>query len=315
MTNLRRGLLVGIDSYDNFSPLGGCVNDVGRLEQALSHHDDGSPNFACETRDTASRDSLLRDLESCVGPGADVALFYFAGHGYAKANDVYLCTRDGTSVTPGVQMSEVLTTIGQSSVAEVIIILDCCFSGAAGGVPQLNSSAALLRSGLSILAASRGDQTAAETSDGGVFTTYLVAGLFGGAADVIGKVTVAGLYSYLSELFGPWDQRPTFKANIDRLHDLRLCNPAVPTDQLRRLTDVFTNFDDELPLDPSFEPDAEPHDPEHEAIFGLLQRCRAAKLVEPVGQDHMYYAAMESLSCRLTPLGQHYWRLATMDRI
>ena len=43
----------------------------------------------------------------------------------------------------------------------------------------------------------------------------------------------------------------------------------------------------------------------------LLQRCRAAKLVEPVGEDHMYYAAMNSRSCALTPLGRHYWRMAS----
>jgi hypothetical protein len=212
-------------------------------------------------------------------------------------------------------MSEVLSIVGQSAVAEVIIILDCCFSGAAGVVPQLGSAASLIRSGVSILAASRGDQTAAETIDGGAFTTYLVAGLEGGAADVVGKVTVAGMYSYLSELFGPWDQRPTFKANIDRLHDLRLCRPAVPIGQLRMLTEIFSNFDVELPLDPSYEPDAKPSDPEKEATFAVLQRCRAAKLVAPVGNDHMYYAAMQSLSCRLTPLGQHYWRLAKMNLI
>src|SRR5947209_14326513 len=37
--------------------------------------------------------------------------------------------------------------------------------------------------------------------------------LDGGAADVLGKVTVASVYAYLSETFGPWDQRPTFKAD------------------------------------------------------------------------------------------------------
>lgn len=30
----------------------------------------------------------------------------------------------------------------------------------------------------------------------------------------------------------------------------------------------------------------------------------------PVGTEHMYYAAMESRSCRLTPLGSFYLRKA-----
>jgi hypothetical protein len=212
-------------------------------------------------------------------------------------------------------MSQVLTSIQSSTVAEVIVILDCCFSGAAGQVPQLGSIGSLIRPGVSILAASRGDQTSAETLEGGAFTTSLVAGLDGGAADVVGKVTVAGLYAYITELFGPWDQRPTLKANVDRLHDLRQCKPAVPLDELRSLTTIFSTADSELPLDPTYEPEAEPKGHEHEATFAVLQRCRAAKLVEPVGHEHMYFAAMQSLSCRLTPLGQHYWRLAEKDRL
>jgi hypothetical protein len=89
----------------------------------------------------------------------------------------------------------------------------------------------------------------------------------------------------------------------------------VELETLRQLPEWFPTADIEFPLDPSYEPDAEPHNEDHEAVFACLQRCRAAKLVEPVGEQHMYYAAMKSRGCRLTPLGRHYWRLATEGRI
>jgi hypothetical protein len=44
------------------------------------------------------------------------------------------------------------------------------------------------------------------------------------------------------------------------------------------------------------------------------QRYRAATLVDPVGEEHMYYAAMNSTSCQLTPLGRHYWHMAEERR-
>nr|MBA3287889.1 caspase family protein [Acidimicrobiia bacterium] len=56
-------------------------------------------------------------------------------------------------------------------------------------------------------------------------------------------------------------------------------------------------------------------DAAHEQDFLLLQRCRGARLVEPVGVEHLYFAAMQSASCRLTPLGRHYWRMAREGRI
>lgn len=319
---MKRALLVGIDDYDDgrINGLDGCVNDVNALVPLLSRNENKSPNFNCQSRTSAAdrvdRRNLLEAIDALLAPGADVALFYFAGHGAGVENDVVLVTQDGGGSDWGVSLSSVLAKVQVSSVREVLIILDCCFSGGAGGVPQIGGDVAALRSGVSILSASRADQPAAETDEGrGVFSTYLCGALEGGAADVLGKVTVAGVYAYLSESFGPWNQRPTFKANVDRLHELRLCSPAVPLADLRRLPEFFAHQDTELSLDPSYEPDAEPDHPEHEAIFAILQKCRAAKLVEPVGEEHMYFAAMNSTACKLTPLGRLYWWMAQQERL
>jgi hypothetical protein len=315
---MKRALLVGIDQYDNFGGLDGCVNDVNALEGLLSRNEDNSPNFACQKRTSATggvtRDALLGDLNALLGGGAEVALLYFAGHGAGSEADVTLVTRDGTRETPGIDFSQILGKVAASSVREVILILDCCFSGGAGGIPQLASSATTLRDGVSILAASRRDQVAAETGRG-VFSSFLGGALEGGAADVLGTVTIAGLYSYLDESFGAWDQRPAFKANVDRLHELRRCTPAVPLAELRQICDLFPVADHEFPLDPSYEPSAEPRNPVHELAFSTLQKYRAAKLVRPVGAEHMYFAAMESKACRLTPLGRHYWQVAKAGRL
>jgi hypothetical protein len=315
---MKRALLVGIDTYDHLGTLEGCVKDVKALMPLLSRHDDASPNFkcrACTSSDSrVDRRTLLDAIEALLSPGADVALLYFAGHGHNAPNDVALATQEAVNRDEGVTLSTVLGKVQHSPIHEVVIILDCCFSGGAGGVPQLGINAAALRQGVAILSASQADQTAVETSSGrGLFSTYLCGALEGGAADVLGKVTLAGLYAYLSESFGPWDQRPTFKANLNRLHDLRRCTPWVPVTELRRLPEFFPVEEHVFPLDPSYEPEAEPKDPEHEAIFAFLQRCRSAKLIEPVGAEHMYFAAMKSTGCRLTRLGQLYWRMAKQD--
>src|SRR5262245_1404462 len=315
---MKRALLVGIDDYDRFGSLDGCVNDVNALEALLSRNEDNSPNFDCLKRTSltggVTRDELLDDLDGLLDAAADVALLYFAGHGAGRGTDVALVTRDGTPATPGIAFSEILTRVTDSGVREVILILDCCFSGAAGGIPQLASSATTLRDGVSILAASRGDQVAGET-DRGIFSSFLGGALEGGAADVLGRVTIAGVYSYLDQSFGAWKQRPAFKANVDRLHELRRCAPDLPLTELRQICELFPVAGHLFALDPSYEPSATPRDPEHERAFSTLQKYRAAKLVMPVGADHMYYAAMERKACRLTPLGRHYWHVAKEGRM
>ena len=319
---MKRALLVGIDYYENFQQLYGCANDAAAVHPLLQRNEDGRPNLDCRlasAKDAAtqvSRDRLKEMIRELLSGGAVFALLYFAGHGAPTDGGVALVTSDGTDGTPGVTFSEILAAINKSSVAEVTVILDCCFSGGATTIEALNNGLANLRNGLSVLTASRDDQVSMETAEGrGQFSTYLEGALNAGAADVLGRVNVSGLYSYLSESFGAWEQRPTFKANIDRLHDIRTCKPLVPLETLRKLTEWFPTPDFDYPLDPSYEPTANKERHANETIFSGLQRFRACRLVDPIGEEHMYYAAINSTGCRLTPLGKHYWSLVKAGRI
>jgi hypothetical protein len=314
---MRRALVIGIDDYPD-APLTGCAADANAVTALLQRHADGSPNFQvrCLTDADVLGRTELRDLiaETFRDP-ADAALFFFAGHGAVTELGGYLVTPDVTTYGDGVTLADVLSILRQSPVGQKVVILDCCFSGAFGHVPAVGSADAGLPLNTAVLTASLATQTADERADRGVFSSLVCAALEGGAADVLGKVTIPSCYAYADEILGPWDQRPTLKANFTTLSPLRVALPSVAPSTLRQLPQWFAAPDAEMPLDPSYERDAEPNDPEREQIFAQLQRCRAAKLVEPVGAEHMYHAAINSTGCRLTPLGRLYWRLAEDDRI
>ena len=54
---------------------------------------------------------------------------------------------------------------------------------------------------------------------------------------------------------------------------------------------------------------------ENVAVFKNLQKLQSVGLVVPVDSEYMYFAAINSKSCRLTALGNHYWKLAKDKRI
>ncbi len=311
-------LLVGIDEYSS-APLAGCANDAKRIHSVLCRHHDNSPNFDSRLLtapgEKVTRASLKRAVEDLFRRQSDVALFFFAGHGTVNNLGGYLVTQDATMYDEGLSMNDLIILANNSPARERIIILDCCHSGALGQLPIVDNETALMKEGVSILSACRESEASVEDGGGGLFTSLVYDALDGGAADVCGKVTVAGIYTYVDEALGGWDQRPLFKTHVSRLVSLRDCNPAVSFDVLRMLPCYFKRYDDEYFLDPSFEPDSLPNNPIHEKIFGNLQKMRAARLVVPVGEDHMYFAAMNSKSCRLTALGIHYWHLANSGKI
>ncbi len=317
----KRALLVGIDSYDHMDELSACVKDVEALEPLLKRNEDRSKNFSVitlkSTEKRIDRSCLMRHMRAELESDAKMVLLYFAGHGAQRSGDVVLCTQEGDADDEGVHFSTLLALINDSSVDEVVIILDCCFSGGAGGNPVIGRELSYVRQGVAILTASRHNEVALEdvALKQGRFSYFLCAALSGGAADVLGSVGVIGTYAYLRESFGVGQQRPMFKCNVAELQRLRSCYPAVPHDEIRRLPKLFHTPEHMLKLDPSFERTAKLNHPVNEATFSILQRMRAAKLVEPVGVAHMYDAAMQHGFCQLTILGRHYRHLAEQGLI
>lgn len=317
---MRRGLIVGIDDYGQNS-LTGCVADAEAIAALLRRNEDGSPNFNCRTLVSSQEDVLQATLRESIvelfADEADVAVLFFAGHGGLVNNTAWMLTQDASAHNLGIRMDEVAEMANASKAREVVIILDCCHSGALSQMANMNLETVILRKGVSILAATERTQTAQEADGRGLFTGLVCDALAGGAAGILGRVTVPDIYAYVDLLLGAWEQRPTFKSHVSRLTAIRNCSSQVDISLLRALPEYFPSADYEFPLDPSYEPDpdVEPHDEEHEKVFTALQKLRAARLVLPIGAEHMYYAAINSKGCGLTPLGQYYWRLAEQGQI
>ena len=320
---MRRALLVGNDNYDHMKALGACVHDVERLAPLLYAHSDGSENFQVEklvsSEQPITEASLNLRIKKFFNPEvsrAEVLCFYFAGHGaYDKfERSGYLVAQDGVEGNFGVPMERIIGYANRANAEHVIIILDCCHAGAidksfaTGGLASPGE-------GVCILAAARDEESAKEVREGGVFTSLLAGAMEGGGANAVtGAVTVANLHSYVDGALGKYDQCPLFKGNISSWCTLRKTRPHVSAAVVMSIAEIFNHPDDEFDLDPSFEPTAEPKNDGNEAIFSSLQKMRAASLVEPVGEDHMYFAAMNRKSCRLTPLGAYYWMLVHRNR-
>lgn len=316
---MRRALAVGINHYDNLGELDGCVTDAEAVAELLRRDHDGASNFDARLLTSrpdqgVARAELLAQVEELFASEADVALLFFAGHGTETNLGGYLVTSDAARYEEGLAMVDVLQLARASPVKEAVVLLDCCQAGSFGALPVMPDEAALPE-GFSVLTASRSTQSAVEEDGRGLFSKLVCSALDGGAADTLGKVTAVSVYAYVEEVLGPWQQRPQLKAHVSRLTTLRNAQPSVDLGDLRQLPKWFPEADSEFPLDPSYEPEKEPRHAENEGVFAKLQKLRAAKLVEPVGEDHMYFAALNSTGCRLTALGQLYWQLARVDRI
>ena len=315
---MRRALIVGINDYPQ-SPLQGCVNDATAVDQLLATHGTGLPNFDTRllTSPTGSvtRPGLREAIERLFATDCDIALFYFSGHGFVRSGDGYIVTNDATSYDEGISMTDILNVANRSRARNRIIVLDCCYSGRMGTPAITSAPVAQIAEGITVLAASREAEEAVERAGRGIFTNLVLTALQGGAADLRGHITSGSVYAYVDQALGAWDQRPVFKTNVTQFSSLRDVEPQVPLETLRQLVKYFPTPAAELPLDPSYEFDEPNHDLHHVAIFKDLQKMEGVGLVVPVGEEHMYYAAINSKSCRLTSLGAHYWRLANEGKL
>lgn len=323
---MSRALIIGIDEYDNgINPLVGCVNDARTMKEVLSRHEDGSKNFDCRLIVNSDKYKItrtfLRDQWSELFDNYyEDILFYFSGHGHPTTAGGFMVTQDAKSGDPGLSMNELLTLAHKSKARSVLLILDCCFAGGLGDPTLLQGSGgaeniALLREGLTILAAARPLQTAAMMGKQSLFTSLVVGALRGGAADVRGHVSAAAIYAYAELALGHWQQRAVYKSHAYKLEPLRKCKPYVSDDLLRKLPDIFDKPEDKYRLDSSYEHTEPNPNPEHVALFNNFKILRNARLLTTENDRDLYYVALESLTVELTPLGRYYWQLAKTDRI
>jgi hypothetical protein len=317
---MRKALIVGIDYYEHVDQLMGCVNDAYAVKAMLDRHADGSVNFGTRLmistgpQEVVRRSELKEAVRELFLDDSEVALFYFAGHGYIETTGGYVCGADSKTGDDGLALSDVMTFANESPARNKVILLDSCYSGSLGDRP-INRQVSEIAEGVTILTASTKGQYASEANGGGVFTGLLIDALGGAAANLVGEVTPGSVYAHIDQSLGTWSQRPVFKTNVKRFVSLRQVQPPLELADLQRISKLFPEPGFEFHLEPAYEPTHATADADKAAIFTTLQKYNRVNLLVPVGAPHMWHAAMESKSVKLTALGEHYRRLVAKGLI
>lgn len=339
----KKALVVGIDNYPG-QELHDCVNDARMVAQLFARHGDGEPNFDVELitgplpkpdgsipepedadAETSPQGGITKDLlrdriKALFDGDSDIALLYFSGHGCLTSVGGTLIATDIKKAEDGLEMDDVLTWANNSAAREKVIIFDCCHSGAFGSSNN-NNRVCEISEGMVVLTAALPSQQAMESKGigHGVFTSLLAEGLNGAAADLLGQITPGAIYHYVDQALGSWDQRPIFKTNVTGWTPLRKVppgpdSPAIARDLLHKIVKYFPDLDQECKLGPEYIATAPGSDPAKVAILKDLQAFAGVDLVVPVGEEHLYWAAMNSKSCKLTAFGKRYWHLVKHNR-
>lgn len=307
----RVALVVGIDNYQQ-AQLQGAVNDAKMVAELLRHNEDGSDNFTTmqltAPTDYIDRPTLRQKIKTLFSCDADIALFYFSGHGVMKSSGGYIATSDYQPDDEGIPMKELAEIANKSAIKNKIIILDCCHSGSVGNNNSDGDKCSQIANGITILTASRPQEGAIEYDGQGVFTSLLIDALDGEAADLRGNITPGDLYSYIDRGMGAFGQRPLFKTNISRFISIRQVKPSISKLDLEEALNFFPNPDHEYRLDETYEYTHENANPENTNKLKSLQRLVQVGLVKPIDEEYMYFAAINRKSCRLTALGKQYWK-------
>jgi hypothetical protein len=216
----RLAFLIGNQSFGpgaGLADLSGPHNDVNALAAVLRDPERG--DFTTSVFLDRPRGEVLPALDEALndcGHG-DFVVLYYAGHGKLDPGG-RLClatgeTRANALYSTSIPAGELRNLISNSHCDQVLLLLDCCYSGAAGrdftrgGV---DDQLALMQEaqGLHVLTASTGYQSARELDRGadgvvmGQFTRAIVEGVGSGAADLDhdGLISLSDLRNHLRQV-------------------------------------------------------------------------------------------------------------------
>jgi hypothetical protein len=228
----RVAYLIGNEKFapeSGFHDLRGARNDVRALEAVL--RDPALGAFEVVTFTDQSRDAVMRALDEALNeadPG-DIMLLFYSGHGVLDPSG-RLClamadTRASALYATSIPTDQLNSLIANSNCSQVVLLLDCSYSGAGDREITLGSVesqlAPMRRQGapaVFVLTASTAYQTAREVETRasgqvvGEFTDAVVKGITTGAADIDkdGRVTIRELQRYLRQTLR--EQKPQYWA-------------------------------------------------------------------------------------------------------
>lgn len=219
----KRALIIANSQYDeeHFAELPAATADASALAEVLGNPDIGG--FEVDTLVDVKQRPALRALESLFAQAKpdDLLLLHLSLHGWKDLrNRLYFVMRDTERDLPGATAAsaEVVSDwMNESRSRNIVVLLDCCYSGAfpvnarrrSSETPTVDVAQRFAGIGRVVITASTALQYAYENdvryshrpAEPSVFTSAVVDGLRDGAADLDGdgQVSVDELYNYVYE--------------------------------------------------------------------------------------------------------------------
>jgi len=253
----RWAVIIGVGRYDRteIPPLRYAVADAERLYEVLITSAGFTKENVVVLTDKTERKPTLRNVKWALGTFLarsaqkdDLVVIFFAGHGAPEIDPrgvesdglaKYLVPSDADPddlYATALPMDELTTIFSRIDADQVVMFLDACYSGAAGGRTFASRRTRASRiddvflerltrsKGRVIVTASRANEVSLELADlgHGIFSHYLIQGIRGtGDLDRDGMVSLQELYQYLeqevsrkSRLSGG-NQHPVMKGELE----------------------------------------------------------------------------------------------------
>lgn len=211
-----RALVIGIDHYENASPLSYAVSDARAIREVLIN-DLGFPssNITCLIDDQATRSNILKSFLRFTRDDIDLddrIVVFFAGHGHTRSGNRgevgYLVASDSDpeDFSTYIRWDELTRNADLIRAKHIFFVMDACYGGLAltrtihaGSTRFLKDM--MRRYARQVLTAGKADQVVADSGgplpNHSIFTGHLIEGIGGKAATAQGVITASGLMAYV----------------------------------------------------------------------------------------------------------------------
>lgn len=219
--NDSHALIIGVNEYENASPLSYAVSDATAISDTLlSEFGFKKSNISLITNSEASRDRIFKvflDLALDNTNANDRLLFFFAGHGHtirsSRGEIGYLVPYDGdpSSLSTLIRWDDLTKNADLIKAKHILFIMDACYGGLAitralqPGTMRFVKDM-MLRPARQVITAGKADEIVADAggprANHSVFTGHLLDALEGAAKTKDGLITANGVMTYVYQNVG-----------------------------------------------------------------------------------------------------------------